>query len=1227
MSDGNYTMTAKKLRFNYLNPSITLTGISFHPLKENLDQTYDVIADTLVLRIEKILPLLLNRQVNVEDILIVSPDIEIKRNDKAEKELRKDDLNRQVKQMQATTMSFLNELKVKRCTIKNASFRYFPIPGSQRKYSVQHINLAISDFNLPKPEDTKEFVVEGNIDLSIIDPEIEIPDSLRRVQLDYFTWSNKQHDVNVGKFSISQRALPPMSDSFLIQLDTIALRRINWKDWLDSGIVKLDTIMARNGNMYFESSAKEDRKNKKDSLDLKKLKVWDAIGNLEIDFFSAQYINVGIINRNPGEERNNSLIGDSLAIRGLSIRPDRDNPVQVNNLALSVRSFLDRGVNNKFQSSFSRLSLRGDTMLLNNYVLQSTKNSKFGLGNSLTIPSLAIKGISLQDLMDKKAYIREIRMDNPELIILTNSGSSNGKLELNSATFKEIRPYIDVDRVILNDGRISVRSRKNKDNIMGTEKFSAIILSKSALAAKDEDGILSSITDVNMDHLYFITPKTELEMFGGSINYREKTLHFNTVEGSLNNKKIIASFKDVTLQGSEDMKPFRKNETRHFKHVNVGSGTIEINLEDGPAGNKNDNDQLLASIDEMSLKNIDVKFRKGPMSGSAMVKAFNAEGQKAYNSGYKWEKFSGLVENLKVSNDKINLETDEADFSSFGRSSFRNARISANTGGTKFTTSTPLLVVKTEFHSFEPGNINLEYLGMERPVIRLDILKKDSSKDISADTSSRQFTLKEFNLTEPDIIIGMGNQEEKIVFNSQGKTLSGGGLSITDKAGLRIVELNQFNGKLDKVIVNSDSAEIFNANAVEFDLKSLERIGSAPMQMRMDNFTVGAVNLNRYHKGDTIELKTGGISFGSIPKFVLQKDSILNTAFKIPNAKIFPSDFFYRTPEKNIGIHQFSADTKAGYLMWDSLEITNRLTREEFWAKQPFEKDYLTVSTGRMRADDLRPVIYGSDTTVYVRKLTIDPLYIKVERDKRMPDDTVSYRPLLARTLKKIIPFPLKVDSINLLRSEVRHNVLKEKTGNEGSIFFTGIKGHIINLKTFDYQEHDSLRMALECLFMGQGNMVFAFRQDYIDTLQGFLLGARMGSLDMKELNRLITPMFLVRFDKGKLKSLEMRVKGNDKLAYGSMDMYYDGLTLSVLNEEGKKKNFYSFLVNLIVRTKNNKTGIVYAERLREKSIFNFWARISINGLLTNLGVRKNSAQERRFYRSLKKHQLPQNIF
>ncbi len=331
--------------------------------------------------------------------------------------------------------------------------------------------------------------------------------------------------------------------------------------------------------------------------------------------FPPRYINIGIINRNPGEERNNSLIGDSLTIHGLSIRPENDNPVNVRNLALSVRSFLDRGVNNAFQSSFSRLSLRGDTMMLNNYVLQSTRNSKFGLGNTLVIPALSFKGISLQDLMDKKAYIREIRMDNPELNIISGIKASDGKLNINANTFREIRPYVDVDRVILNDAKVTIRSRRDTENIIGTEKFSAIILSRSALAANDAEGILSSFTNVNMDHLFFISPRLQFEMFGGSIDYSGKAVHFEHIEGAINDRKIMAQLNDVTIHGTPDLRPFKKDETRHISKVRVGSGNLDITINENPATDKNENDELLALIDSMSLQNIYIKFRKGPMQG------------------------------------------------------------------------------------------------------------------------------------------------------------------------------------------------------------------------------------------------------------------------------------------------------------------------------------------------------------------------------------------------------------------------------------------------------------------------------------------------------------------------------------------------------------------------------------------------------------------------------------
>ncbi len=163
---------------------------------------------------------------------------------------------------------------------------HFPAVTGNIISSTLTFPLPISTFPNPVPI-ANDISMEGYVKLSIQNPQLEIPDSFKRVQLDYFEWSNKEHDINVGKFVISQRSLPPRTDSFLIQLDTIAIRKIDWKVWLDSGIIKLDTIMAKNGDMYFESSGKEQRKKNKDSVDFRKLKVWDAIGDLELDYFSA----------------------------------------------------------------------------------------------------------------------------------------------------------------------------------------------------------------------------------------------------------------------------------------------------------------------------------------------------------------------------------------------------------------------------------------------------------------------------------------------------------------------------------------------------------------------------------------------------------------------------------------------------------------------------------------------------------------------------------------------------------------------------------------------------------------------------------------------------------------------------------------------------------------------------------------------------------------------------
>jgi hypothetical protein len=68
-----------------------------------------------------------------------------------------------------------------------------------------------------------------------------------------------------------------------------------------------------------------------------------------------------------------------------------------------------------------------------------------------------------------------------------------------------------------------------------------------------------------------------------------------------------------------------------------------------------------------------------------------------------------------------------------------------------------------------------------------------------------------------------------------------------------------------------------------------------------------------------------------------------------------------------------------------------------------------------------------------------------------------------------------------------------------------------------------------------------------------------------------------------------------------------------------------SWAANLFVRTNNvKKTGTVFTQRIRERSVFNYWIKILLSGAMTNAGIKKNSKQEKKYKKSIKKIKVPE---
>jgi len=1227
ISDGRYTMTSAKVRFNYFSPYIKLIDAHLSPATPGMDEEYEVRVDSLYLSIESILPILLNKAINVNEVRLISPSVVIRKNLADTNAISDDQIHKRVGAVQRSAIIVLNELSVNSCRIVNGSFRFYPYPGSEKHYNLEHINLSIDDLVIPPYEGEHTQNIEGRIRLEIREPNLRIADSVLMVGMDNFVWDNQERYVNIGKFQISQHLRIQRPDSFMIALDTIRIQHVYWQTWLDSGIIRVDSLIANNGDMYFESNTLKSKKKDRDtSRNLRESKVWDDIGKLDVNHFSARYIRAAIVNMHPGRERSNSVIGDSLVVNDLSVRPDRKDPLRIGNLGLGVREFLDRGNNIKFQSSFSRMHLRGDTMSFNNYLVQSTARSRLGKGSSLFIPTLTIEGLSIDDLMDEKATVREVRMDQPELVLHTQMETQEtGGIRLSTRALEEIKPYVDVERVVLDNARFIIHSKTNKGVSVGTQQVSAVILSRAAMGAKNMDAFLSSFKDVALNRFFYITPRMHLELFDGAIDYTRRAVYFGRATGSMGNKRVTANLFGVTLQGGEDLHPFDQNVLWHFRKLTVDSGQLVFNLNGERSREALRKEEMLGFIDSLDLRSLHVQLVRKDLKAAVWIEHAKMEGQQIYPSRYAWDQAKMQLRDLSISNKTMEIKSRTASIISKGNSVLYDATVKIRRSNLDIGIEATEISMETKIGEINARDITVEKLRLTRPVFNVKLHASDTS-EYDTDDQDRRILMRQFELQDPGFNMEWEGNNKQARLSTGGALIQGTNLIWDKKTDSSLLTMDAFTADLRFLSMKEAGDEVLKTGSIKLDMTRFRKPGSHPATLDLQQFHIGKVDMHRTLRRDTIEASTDGVTLGRIPGLVLQKDSLLQTAFKIPPTRVLPGNFVLRSATNKFSIQNLVVNTDEEYLAFDSLEVQNRIPRDSFFARQKFEKDYISFSTGRVRADALRPVLFQKDTAINVRKITIDPLYFTVERDKRVPDDTTKYRPLMTRMLNRL-PFLVRVDTVSLHRSVIWHNVIDEKTEKEGTIFFTNVNGYLSNVKNYALASADSLRMNMQSLLMGAGDLRVQFREAYGDSMQGFLLAARMGSMDMKELNRLMIPLFNVRADRGRILNLSMRVKGTDDLAYGNMVINYNKLKVSLLNEENKKRTLMSWLANVFLRGKNSKTGIVYTERLKEKSIFNFWARISVNGLLTNLGVRKNGKQVKRFYRGLEKHQLPPDLF
>ena len=315
----------------------------------------------------------------------------------------------------------------------------------------------------------------------------------------------------------------------------------------------------------------------------------------------------------------------------------------------------------------------------------------------------------------------------------------------------------------------------------------------------------------------------------------------------------------------------------------------------------------------------------------------------------------------------------------------------------------------------------------------------------------------------------------------------------------------------------------------------------------------------------------------------------------------------------------------SGDLDITAFHLVPKYSPERFSQIHPFETDHFDVSAQNISLSGVDMGKLVRNLSLDINHVAIDELSLDVYRDKWLPDPEFKYKPLPSRSIRELA-IPLWIDSLTAKRSYVRYRQLGDLVEYEdeepGAITFNDLyisSYNITNNRNY-LQENPLLVLDARAMFMGKHPLVAQYRLNILDTLDTFHVTGHVGDVPASDLDPVLKPLLLVEVPGGDIQSLDIDMTGNDNVMSGTIQMQYEGLYVNVLKTKKptKSSGFLNTLGNNVIRHRNLKTrgrfvtGLVNAERKKNKSIFNFtWGGIKSGIISTVVPFAKKAGKER----------------
>lgn len=520
-----------------------------------------------------------------------------------------------------------------------------------------------------------------------------------------------------------------------------------------------------------------------------------------------------------------------------------------------------------------------------------------------------------------------------------------------------------------------------------------------------------------------------------------------------------------------------------------------------------------------------------------------------------------------------------------------------------------------------------------------------SAEDFSGSYSAANLDLKDFEFALPDSIhtvkfssLSLGDKKDELIlsdFNIIPKDHFGrnGNPAIEAKIDQLILQKNKLQDMLHTKILYLNEVRLNNPS-VDIYLDSSKTSSSQKLpRERKENSLIESVILKDLNL-DNGSIRVHKNNQGLIPALNFPNLDLMlaDLGIDLLNSKQLPelsdlakkkftfslSGYEYLTPDSMYRARFDNINLEEGNLAIKNIRIQPERGIYNYLRNQKFQTDAVVTQVDHLLLRGLDPLKFIEDDLIKADEVLVDGANVDLFRDKRIPLDTLSYRPM-PQFLMENSSFNADILSVRIRDSRIRYFEFPEKGLMPGMISFDSVQ---VDLAPFFMRKKgivyplEKVRLGLQANLMGTSKLklegLFYFQKGYPMDLK-----VEMNGFDFRQASDFLSKTSFINAVSGEITTSRWEFHLNEEFALGEMELGYKDLKIQFLDsltlEPGRGKlKLFNFGSNLLAKNANPRTTSgnlvkrkIYIKRDKRKFVFNTWWKASFSGIKATLGFGK----------------------